>query len=54
MKDTRANVSGNGEADGDEFFKVVLYLHDESQGDTLVFNQEKLSRQGKWCLTPRI
>lgn len=52
VKDTRAGISGNGKADGDGFYKVVLHLHNENQGDPLVIQSGEFESTGRVELDP--
>lgn len=52
VKNTRANISGNGKTDSDGFYKVVLHLHNENQGDPLVVQSEQFEATGRVDLDP--
>jgi hypothetical protein len=52
VKDTRADVSGKGKTDSDGFFRIVLHLHNENQGDPLVVQSGELEAIGRVELNP--
>lgn len=52
VKNTRADISGNGKADSDGFYKVVLHLHNENQGDPLVIQSGEFESTGRVELDP--
>ena len=52
VKNTRADISGNGKTDGDGFYKVVLHLHNENQGDPLVVQSGEFEAKGRVELDP--
>ena len=52
VKNTRADISGNGKTDSDGFYKVVLHLHNENQGDPLVVQSEEFEATGRVDLDP--
>lgn len=52
VKDTRADVSGKGKTDNDGFFRIVLHLHNENQGDPLVVQSGELEAIGRVELNP--
>ncbi len=52
VKDTRADISGNGKTDRDGFYKVVLHLHNENQGDPLVVQSGAFEAAGRVDLDP--
>jgi hypothetical protein len=52
VNDTRADVSGNGKADSDGFYKVDLHLHNEYQGDPLVIQSGEFESTGQVELDP--
>ena len=52
VKNTRADISGNGKTDSDGFYKVVLHLHNENQGDPLVVQAGKFESTGRVELDP--
>ena len=52
VKNTRANISGNGKTDSDGFYEVVLHLHNENQGDPLVVQSGEFEATGRVDLDP--
>ena len=52
VKNTRADISGNGKTDSDGFYKVVLHLHNENQGDPLVVQSGGFEATGRVELDP--
>lgn len=52
VKNTRADISGNGKTDSDGFYKVVLHLHNENQGDPLVVQGGEFESTGRVELDP--
>lgn len=52
VKNTRADISGNGKTDSDGFYEVVLHLHNENQGDPLVVQSGKFEATGRVELDP--
>jgi hypothetical protein len=52
VKDTRADISGNGKTDSDGFYRVVLHLHNENQGDPLVVQSGAFEATGRVDLDP--
>jgi len=52
VKNTRADVSGNGKTDSDGFYEVVLHLHNENQGDPLVVQSGEFKATGRVELDP--
>jgi hypothetical protein len=52
VKNTRADISGNGKTDSDGFYKVVLHLHNENQGDPLVVQAGEFEATGRVELDP--
>lgn len=52
VKNTRADISGNGKSDSDGFYKVVLHLHNENQGDPLVIESGEFESTGRVELDP--
>lgn len=52
VRNTRADISGNGKADSDGFYKVVLHLHNENQGDPLVIQSGEFESTGRVEIDP--
>ena len=52
VKNTRADISGNGKSGSDGFYKVVLHLHNENQGDPLVIESGVFESTGRVELDP--
>lgn len=52
VKNTRADISGNGKTDSDGFYEVVLHLHNENQGDPLVVQAGEFETTGRVDLDP--
>ena len=52
VKNTRADISGNGKTDSDGFYEIVLHLHNENQGDPLVVRSEEFEATGRVELDP--
>jgi hypothetical protein len=52
VKDIRADISGKGKTDSDGFYKIVLHLHNENQGDPLVVQSGKFKATGRVELDP--
>ncbi len=47
VKDTRADITGTGRSDGDGYYKIVLHLHNENQGDPLLVRAGQYEVNGR-------
>jgi len=52
VKDTRSSVTGSSQTDGNGWYKALLHLHSQNQGDPLLISALQYKKEGRATFDP--